>query len=130
MSYKVTMAIIGIVCLLVGGAAGYFARPLVRGNNPTRNFAGRFGQRGPGGRTVGTVQSINNGTMTIKTPNGGSQIVLTNDSTTYQHVVAGTASDISTGTFVMVNGQANPDGSTTAAAIQALPSPQPSSNPQ
>lgn len=128
MSHKITLVVVAIACLVVGGAAGYLARPLVRGANPTRTFAGGPGQRGQfrggaggGGRAFGTVASIGNGTMTITTPNGGSQIVLTNDSTTYQHVVAGSVSDIATGSQVMVNGQANPDGSTTANSIQVLP---------
>jgi hypothetical protein len=132
MNTKTMIAVVTIVCLVAGAAGGYFVRPLIRGNTPasqfgnrqggSRNGQGRPGMNGQfGGRVFGTVQSTGDGRITVQSPNGGSQIVLTNDSTAYQHVVVGSASDVTTGAQVIVMGQQNPDGSTTAMSIQVIP---------
>ena len=124
MNTKAMIAAVAVVCLLAGAAGGYFVRPLIRGNTP-RGF--RTGQGRPGmngqfaGRVFGTIQSTGDGRITVQNPNGGSQIVLTNNSTAYQHVVTGSASDVTTGAQVIVLGQQNPDGSTTATSIQVIP---------
>ena len=67
------------------------------------------------------MQSVNDGRITVQSQGGGSQIVLFNDSTSYQQTVDGSVDDVTTGTRVLVTGQKNPDGSTTAATIQILP---------
>ncbi len=125
------MAIIAIICLLVGGAAGYFGRGFFQRPGSGRfgtqgqfrtGAAGQNGQRPAGGsRVFGTVQSLGDGRITVQTPNGGSQIVLTNNNTAYQHVTSGSASDVTAGTQVLVSGQQNPDGSTTAMSIEVIP---------
>lgn len=137
MTTKTTIAATAIVCLLVGGTAGYFGRSLIRQNRPfsptgsrgvfpagMEDFQGRKGQNGQmtgSGRVIGQVQSIADGRLTVQTPNNSSQIVLVNDSTTYQKMASGSANDVATGTQVLVMGQQNPDGSTTATSIQIVP---------
>jgi hypothetical protein len=117
MNQKTLLAVVGVVCLVIGAGAGYFGRPLLN-RTPAR---GQFAARQGGGAVIGTVQSIADDRLTVQTPNGGSQIVLTSNNTTYQHVVSGSASDVATGATVMIRGQQNPDGSTTAASVQVLP---------
>ena len=133
MNSKATIAIVAVVCLIIGAAGGYFGRPLLqpagansqfaRGQGGFRNGNGRFFiQNGPmGGRVIGTVQSMSDGRLTVTLPDGSSKIVLTNDSTTYQHVTTGSASDVTNGTQVLVTGQPNQDGSTTANTIEVVP---------
>ena len=143
MTSKTTLAVTAIVCLVVGGAAGYFGRPLIQpsrqfgpgggGNMPlgqmrqpgSGDFRGMQGQNGQrlfgGGRVTGQVQSVADGRLTIQTPNDNSQIVLINGNTTYQKMTSGSASDVTTGAQVVVMGQQNPDGSTTATSVQIIP---------
>ena len=137
MTTKTTIAVTAIICLLVGAAGGYFGRGFVRQNRPLdpignrgmfqsgmENFPGRSGQNSQmpgGGRVIGEVQSIADGRLTIQTPNNSSQIVLVNSTTTYQQITSGSASDVTPGTQALVTGQQNPDGSTTATAIQIIP---------
>jgi hypothetical protein len=137
MTTKTTIAVTAIICLLIGGAGGYFGRGLIRQNRPFSptdsrgmfqsgigNSPGRSGQNGQmpgGGRVIGEVQSIADGRLTVQTPNNSSQIVLVNSTTAYQKMASSSASDVTTGTQILVTGQQNPDGSTTAASIQIIP---------
>lgn len=137
MTMKTTIAVTAIICLLIGGAGGYFGQGFIRQNRPFSptgsrgmfpagmgNFPGRSGQNGQmpgGGRVIGEVQSIADGRLTVQTPNNSSQIVLVNDSTSYQKMASSSASDVTSGTQVIVTGQQNPDGSTTATSIQIVP---------
>lgn len=127
MTIKTTIAVTAIICLLIGGAAGYYGRSLIRQNRgfgPTGTRGMLLGQNARmlgSGRVTGQVQSIADGRLTIQTPNNNSQIVLVNGSTSYQKMTAGSAGDVTTGTQVLVLGQQNPDGSTTATSIQIIP---------
>ncbi len=131
MKTKVTILVTAGVCLIVGGAAGYFGatqlRMLQRGQRSGmmgnfRSMPGAAVRQAMGvGRVIGSVQSLGDGRMTVQTPGNSSQIVLINGSTNYQKVASGTAGDVVTGTQVIVTGQQNPDGSTTASSIQVIP---------
>lgn len=130
MTTKATIAVTAIACLIVGGAAGYFSatklsgaqqgpRPGLMGN--FRGMQGGNGQMLGGSRVTGAVQSVADGRITVQTPDNNSQIVLVNGSTSYQKMTNGSASDVTSGTQVIVTGQQNPDGSTTATSIQIVP---------
>lgn len=133
MEMKSSVIVIAVVALLIGAAGGYFGATTFgkstgsSGDHQGRpgGFQGRSGQNGQwqsdGGRVFGEVQSVNDGRITVSSQNGGSQIILLNDSTSYQQTVDGSADDVATGTRVLVTGQKNPDGSTTATIIQILP---------
>jgi len=101
------------------GGAGQFAAGGAAG------FAGRLGGRGAGaggGFTAGTIVSASNGSISIKMQNGSStEIVLLGPSTQILKSVAGSASDLSVGTNVVVTGTTNKDGSLTAQSIQIRP---------
>lgn len=133
MEIKSSVIGIAVAALLIGTAGGYFGSTAFgksagsSGDHQGRpgGFQGRSGQNGQwqsdGGRVFGEVQSVNDGRITVQSQGGGSQIVLFNDSTSYQQTVDGSVDDVTTGTRVLVTGQKNPDGSTTAATIQILP---------
>lgn len=133
MEIKSSVIGITVVALLIGAAGGYFsATTFGKSAGPSGDhqgrpggFQGRPGQnsqwQSDGGRVFGEVQSVNDGRITVQSQDGGSQIVLLNDNTSYQRTIDGSAADVTAGTRVLVTGQKNPDGSTTAAAIQILP---------
>ncbi|MEU6716611.1 hypothetical protein ABZ897_34540 [Nonomuraea sp. NPDC046802] len=80
-----------------------------------------FGQRGAGqrmgGGTVGTVEKVEDGTVYLKTMNGESVTVTTDDKTAVQISKPGKVSDLKSGTTVVVRGRPGDDGSVTAASI-------------
>lgn len=133
MTTKATIAITAIACLVIGAAAGYLGTASLQSfqHSPSQlpgrqqgNFSRREGQGGQpfgGGRVIGQVQSVSDGRITVQTPDNSSQIVLLNDSTSYQRTVEGSATDVTAGTQVIVTGEQNPDGSTTASSIQIVP---------
>lgn len=133
MTTKTTIAITAVISLILGGVGGYVSATTYKGSSqfgpgqhqggPVK-FQGQRTQNGQifgGGRVIGQVQSVAEGRLTVQTPNNSSQIILINDSTTYQKMTSGSVSDVTTGTQVVVVGQQNPDGSTTAASIQIPP---------
>jgi hypothetical protein len=96
-----------------------------RGGNGSSTFPGGFGRggmRGMGsGFAVGDVISKDPTGITIKLPNGSSEIVLTSSSTTVMKAAPGTLDDVQTGNTVSVQGTMNADGSVTAQSIQLRP---------
>lgn len=91
----------------------------------------RGGQRGMGSSGIqnggagdfagGQVSAKDDTSITIKTRNGGSQIVFFAPSTTIDKSVVGASSDLSVGQQVTVSGKNNPDGSLAATTIQIRP---------
>jgi len=83
-------------------------------------FAGRGGRAGANGMAFanGQVMSVDNSSLTIKSMNGGSQIVILAPSTQYRKAVDGTSADVVVGKQVTVTGAQNSDGSLTAQTVQ------------
>ena len=76
---------------------------------------------GAGDFAGGQVTAKDDTSITVKTRNGGSQIVFFAPSTTIDKSVVGVSSDLSVGQQVMANGKNNPDGSLAATTIQIRP---------
>jgi hypothetical protein len=127
-----------VVILIVGGGAFWGGMAYAQGQTPTRgagaagftrgaggaggSFAGRTGGAAGGGFTTGQIVSVGNGTITIQSATASStEIVLVGSSTQVQKTVAGSMSDLTTGTQVVVTGTPNSDGSLTAQSIQIRP---------
>jgi hypothetical protein len=84
--------------------------------------AGRNLFRGAGGNmTAGEVSKIENGILTLKTPDGGSKLIVMSSSTKVMQMSEINLDALKTSTPVMIMGTANSDGSVTAASIQIRP---------
>ncbi len=96
------------------GAAGQYGSPT--------GGAGRYGGRSGSGAarmaTIGTVLSVDNGSITVKLADGSSKIINVTGSTTYSQNATATVSDVKVGDRVAAVGAANSDGSVTATAVQ------------
>ncbi len=126
-----------IVALVVGAAAFYGGmqyQKSQRGNvtfgtaGQGRQFGGQFGSRNGGGAggagfrpVVGEIISSDATSMTVKSPDGSSKIVLLSSKTTINKSAAGSVSDLKTGEQVAAFGTQNSDGSLTAQSVQLNP---------
>jgi hypothetical protein len=73
------------------------------------------------GMLSGTVLSKNDQSIVIQTRDGSSKIVFISPSTEISKFVVGTSLDLEIGKSVSIFGDANPDGSESAKAIQLRP---------
>lgn len=86
----------------------------------------RAGGRNAGGSTMGEILKSDAQSITIKLPNGGSQIIFFSDTTKLSKSVDATKDDLKVGQTIQINGTPNTDGSIAATTIQlraALPTP-------
>ena len=126
--------IITILLVVVVGGGAFFAG--MKYQESKRNFAGgQFGsfqgQRNDGGnrnrmgtgfRPVnGDIISSDDKSITVKSSDGSSRIVLYSQSTSITKAAQGAVSDLKTGEKVAVFGTQNADGSITAQNIQLNP---------
>ena len=142
--------VIGVVALVVGVASGFFggmkydqskasaaraqafaqfrggaggATGAVSANRRGGNAGGFGGARGGTGFVSGDILSADSTSITVAGQDGGSKIVFYSASTTVGKTTIGNTSDLAAGTFVMVNGTANSDGTISAQSIQIRPTP-------
>lgn len=99
-------------------AKGDFGPGMQQGANSTIR---RVGQGQGGGMVNGDILSLDAKSLTVKTRDGGSKIVLFASSTEIGKFVSGAISDLTSGQNVMVVGKTNNDGSVTAQSIQIRP---------
>lgn len=94
--------------------------------NPTQRGVG-FG----GGMTLGEITAIDEKTITVKTRDGSSKLIVLPESAKFTTQTAATITDLKVGSNVGVMGSVNTDGSITAQTVQLnpmLPTPPPSAN--
>jgi hypothetical protein len=72
----------------------------------------------------GEITSIDNGTITVKTQDGGSKIVVLSSSTKINIATEGSTSDLKKGDTVMVIGTTGTDGTVTATTVSIGANPQ------
>jgi hypothetical protein len=71
-----------------------------------------------GGAVSGSIIATDSSSITVKTTDGSTKIVLVSSSTTVSKVSQGSLSDLTTGQEVVVTGTTNSDGSVSATRIQ------------
>ena len=103
-----------------GGSGGNVNGGANNGNAGGNGPRGRMGQGG--GMMAGEVISKDDKSFNIKTLDGGSKIVFYSDTTTVAQSTPASASNVTVGQQVRVNGAVNADGSVAAANIQIEPS--------
>lgn len=132
--------IISLICLGVGFVGGFFV-----GKNRTPSFGRDIknmpSQMGGGNRqgqvrgavtnnkngsvsqtsnlkqTIGQITKIDDSSITIKTPDGGSKIILISNSTVINKAAQGSKTDLITGSNISIIGDSNTDGSITGKTI-------------
>jgi hypothetical protein len=130
--------IIAIVLTIVAGGSGFFAGAQYQNGQKSPVPAGmarRSGDfaKGPGGNASGgkvvsgEVTAVDTESLTVKTQDGSSKIILYSSSTKINKSAEGSASDLKSGTQVMVTGSTGSDGTVTAQTISVgnagLPQP-------
>ncbi len=120
-----------IIVLVVGAAAFYGGMQYQKsqratlGQFDTRVQGGQNARFGAGpagsGMVVGDVTSKDDTSITVKSQDGSSKIVILSASTTINKQATGTKDDLKSGEKVAVFGKTNADGSVTAQSIQLNP---------
>jgi hypothetical protein len=143
---KKILPIILVVIIIVGAGVFYggmkYGQSKTSSGNPSgQNFQNltpeqrqqlsqnRAGRGGNGENFLsGEVISKDQQSLTIKMPDGSSNIIFFSDSTKVSKTIDGATSDIETGKQIMVSGSQNSDGSYTAQTIQIRQLPLPNAN--
>ena len=79
---------------------------------------GGTGRAGGGGAVTGSIISSDSNSITVKTADGSTHIVLFSPSTTISKFTSASVSDLTTGQNVLVTGTTNSDGTVTATRIE------------
>ncbi len=66
---------------------------------------------------MGEITSLDAQSITVKTVDGSSKIVIISNGTTYQQTTTAALTDLAVGKKITIMGAANPDGSLTAKTI-------------
>lgn len=132
--YMNKIVIGAVVAVIIVGGGSFYAgmsygsgqASASRSQYATSSAAGRFARSGTGstsgGFTTGQIITVGSGSITIQSAMSSStEIVLVSDSTPILKTVAGSMSDLTAGTDVVVTGTPNSDGSLTAQSIQIRP---------
>lgn len=88
------------------------------GNRPSSgNTGNQQGQRLFAKETIGEVTSVDDSSITVKTPDGSSKIVMISDSTTVNQATKVDKTNLKVGSQVSISGDQNTDGTVTGKII-------------
>ena len=133
-THKNFIIAVAITLVIAGGGGFYGGMVFGKSRSPARVNFSQMGANAnrPGGVAAnrlrqgtgfinGDILSKDDKSITVKNRDGGSQIVFLAPSTAIVKTTDGTASDLTVGENVMVNGTPNSDGTVTATNIQIRP---------
>ena len=128
MNKKLQYIIFAIIVLVIGGGA-FYGGMLYKGSQSPRgmgNFAARNSSGGArfamgNNFVLGDVISKDDQSITVKSRDGSSKIILYSTSTEVSKFAEGSLADVIVGSSIMVNGKTNSDGSISATSIQIRP---------
>jgi ribosomal protein S1 len=114
-----------IIALIVGGLSFYGGTLYQKGKTPSigsRQFQNGDRPSGMQGRqngqpVSGEITSIENNSITVKTQDGSSKIVIYSDSTKVNKTSEATKDDLKVGEQIMVVGTTGTDGTVTAQSV-------------
>lgn len=123
-----------VLAAIVFGIGGFFGGMKYQETKRSA-FTGRFGAggmmgrgiQGPGGDRMGVrpvmgeIVTTDETSITVKTQDGSSKIILLSEMTTYSTSSAVTKKDLTVGAKVGIFGKENTDGSVTAQTVQLNP---------
>jgi hypothetical protein len=131
--------LVTIIVVVVVGAAAFFGGMQYQKSQRNSQFAQFAGRAGAGGNgtfqrrfsgannqaggqaVIGEILKSDDSSITVKTQDGSSKIVLVSGSTAINKQATGTKDDLKTGEKVAIFGTSNSDGSVTAQNIQLNP---------
>jgi len=137
---KKSLLIISAVAILILVGAGSFFSGVAYGKSKVGSFnrAGAFGQgnmagannfqggnnsvgrtqKNSGGFLSGEITAKSDNSLTVKTANGSSKIILISNESKISKAADASVSDLNSGTQILVTGTSNTDGTLTAKTIQ------------
>lgn len=123
---KKNIAMTAVGALIIGLVGGYAGAHAIAPANATDGTIGGRGAREMGGRNqsagggflTGTVARKDSESITVNTRDGNSHVVLFTPATSVFKSVAGSLTDVTIGSTVIVSGSTNSDGSLSAHSIQ------------
>lgn len=136
---KQNQIIVFLVAMVIAAGIGFWGGMTYQKNQTLTNFrngnfVGRNGSfngapNGPngmmanrrGGQVVGEVLSTDANSVTIKTADGSSKIILLTSTTSIVNSTVASTTDLKAGTKVAIFGNTNTDGSITAQNVQLNP---------
>ena len=124
---KNTQYVVSVIVILMVAAGAFYGGMLYKGSQtpakPATAFGSRTGTRFATGANfvIGNVVAMDSQTLTVKSSDGSSKVILYSPTTEVRKFTSGSISDVAVGSTVMVNGTTNTDGSITASSIQIRP---------
>ncbi len=126
--------IISFIFLTIGFVSGFFIGKNQKPSFNKKGFNNQMpmmnGQRGQGQvrgvqtsnlkQTIGEITKMDDSSITIKTPDGGSKIILISDSTVINKASQVSKTDLTVGSNVSITGDSNTDGSVTGKTINIV----------
>lgn len=114
--------VLTVILLIIGLGAGFFGgmqyQKSQAGNGRNGAFTRRLGNGQNAQAIRGSIDSIDNNSLTVKLMDGSGKIVLLNEQTTLEKNATASASDLKSGENITAFGTQNSDGSVTAMNIQ------------
>jgi subtilase family serine protease len=110
-----------IIAILFSGIGFFSGTTYQKGKMPLRGnqLQNNNIQKRPGnGQIMGEITSVNDGSVTVKTTDGSSKLILLSDKTNINQAVPATTTDLVVGQKVVIFGNTNTDNSISAQSIQ------------